>query len=150
MSKKKRGNKKPKITVVPNAGKRPKILNAPPPFRGGHIAWRFSGVDKNGPFSWAALEDPAEYKAVIESLSDMEPMNEAELGKNGCHFIPVKDISKDAKNRLIELQLDDLDELYSFRVMGAVRVFGIHRTHYMRVLWYDPKHGVCPAPKKNT
>ena len=143
-------SKKARFASEPKARKRVKIPNPPPAFRGGHIAWRFSGVDKNGPYSWAALENPAQYKSVIEALSSLETMGETELAERGCHFISTNNLSSDAKNRLVDLQLDDLDELYSFRVTGRSRVFAVHRTHYMRILWYDPDHAVCPAPKKNT
>jgi hypothetical protein len=50
----------------------------------------------------------------------------------------------------VDLKLDDLDTLFSFRVTGATRVFGVVRREYLRVLWYDPDHKVCPSKLKHT
>ncbi len=145
-----KGKKVPKIAAAPEAKKEPKIAAPPPTFRGGVIAWRFNAVDKNGPFSWLELSDPAEYKAVIEALADIETMQEAALDARGCHFISLSKLAKVAQDRLTELQLDDLDELYSIRLNGRGRVFCVHRPKYMRVLWFDPDHQVCPSVKKHT
>jgi len=142
--------KQPKIAVEPQVNKVPKILNPPPNFRGGHIAWRFNAADKNGPFAWSKLDNPEEYKRVIERLTDFETMNERDLENGGCHAISLENLSDEAQKRLRDIQIDDIDELYSFRIRGKPRVFGVHRETYMRVLWYDPDHKVCPAPKKHT
>lgn len=145
-----KGKKVPKIAAAPEAKKEPKIAAPPPTFRGGVIAWRFNAVDKNGPFSWLGLSDPVEYKAVIEALADIETMHEAALDARGCHFIALSKLAKVAQDRLTELKLDDLDELYSIRLNGRGRVFCVHRPKYMRVLWFDPDHQVCPSVKKHT
>jgi hypothetical protein len=144
------GKKIPKIVAAPEAKKEPRIAALPPSFRGGVIAWRFNAVDKNGPFSWLALDDPAEHKAVIEAMADIETMREADLDARGCHFIALGKLAKAAQDRLMELRLDDLDELYSIRLNGRGRVFCVHRPQYMRVLWFDPDHQVCPSVKKHT
>lgn len=114
------------------------------------MAWRFNAVDKAGPFAWTNLSNAAQHKSLIEKLAEFETMTEATLGSNGCHFIAVTDLSKEAQSRLVDIQLDDLDELYSMRINGKVRVHCVHRSHYMRVLWYDPEHKVCPSAKKHT
>ena len=114
------------------------------------LAWRFNAVDKGGPFAWTNLSDPSEYKSLIEKLAAFETMSEAELGSCGCHFIDVTDLCKEAQRRLVEIDLDDLDEIFSIRINGKVRIHCVHRPQYMRVLWYDPEHKVCPSPKKYT
>jgi hypothetical protein len=141
---------KPKLGAIPQPTKTPRVQQPPPGFRGGVLAWRFNAVDKGGPFAWSDLSDPVEFKALIEKLADFETMNEAALGGNGCHFIDVTDLSKEAQDRLIAIELDDLDQLYSMRIKGKMRVHCVHRPQYMRVLWYDPQHKVCPSPKKHT
>ena len=150
MMKRPQGKKIPKIARAPEAKKEPKIAAMPPSFRGGVIAWRFNAVDKNGPFSWLELDDPTEHKTVIETLADIETMHEAALAGRGCHFIALSKLAKKAQVRLTALDLDDLDELYSIRLNGRGRVFCVHRPQYMRVLWFDPEHKVCPSLKKNT
>lgn len=114
------------------------------------MSWRFNAADRNGPFAWSNLADGDVHKEVIETLAALETMTEGDLGAKGCHFIAVPSLCKEAKDRLSDLQLDDLDELYSIRITGKTRVFCIHREDVLSVLWYDPEHAVCPSPKKHT
>lgn len=114
------------------------------------ISWRFSRADKGGPFAWTALEDAGAYKALMERLHCFETMSEKEIGESGSHSIPLTSLSKEAQRRLQEIQQDDVDALMSFRINGPTRVFCIREREAMRVLWYDPEHLVCPAPKKHT
>lgn len=146
-----RGAKTPKTVISPLPQKRvPAPRVAVPSFRGKPITWRFSAVDKNGPFAWTNLHDGHHHKSVIESLASLETMTEAELGQRGCHFIETPKLSKEARDRLAEIRLDDLDEVYSIRVTGKQRVFCVHREGTLDVLWFDPEHAVCPSEKKHT
>lgn len=142
--------KGPKANVSIRPSKEPRIAAAPPSFRGGIISWRFNAVDKNGPFSWTNLSDGDEFMEVVDKLASLETMSEIEQGRRGCHFIEVTKLSSEARGRLTEIKLDDIDELYSIRLTGRGRVFCIHRKEYMRVLWFDPDHGVCISSKKHT
>lgn len=114
------------------------------------MTWRFNAVDRAGPYSWAALDDPAKFKQIIEHLSRCETLSEQDLARGGSHSIELHKLSKEARDRLVELKLDDVDSLFSIRCSGKERVFCIHRQQYLRVLWYDPEHSVCPSPKKHT
>jgi hypothetical protein len=71
------------------------------------------------------------------------------------HSLPLDALSKSAQVRLSELSLDDVDAVFSLRLTGTIRVYGIKDGRVLRVLWYDKYHGdpekaVCPARKKNT
>lgn len=143
-------NKEPKAKVSPLERKVPRVAAPPPTFRGGILSWRFNAADKNGPFAWSNLTNGDEFMAVIQKLTDIEPMSENDQQSKGCHFIQVEKLSRPAQDRLQVLQLDDLDEIYSIRLSGRGRVFCVHRPEYMRVLWFDPNHEVCPSIKKYT
>jgi hypothetical protein len=114
------------------------------------ISWRFSRIDKGGPFSWSDLAEPADYKAVMERLHCFETMCAREIRESGSHDIEIANLSKEARQRLQEIQQDDIDSLMSFRITGPKRVFCIREREVMRVLWYDPNHQVCPSIKKHT
>lgn len=77
-------------------------------------------------------------------------MESGAIERSGSHFIEIASLSKEATNRLIELKLDDLDGLFSFRIQGKPRIFCRTDSGYMDVLWWDPEHRVCPSPKKHT
>lgn len=143
-------NKTPKLARQPNPLKAPRIANDPPAFRGSIMSWRFNAVDKGGPFSWLGFKSAEEFRETVDKLAGYETMNEASLASAGCHAIPIPSLSTDARARLVELELDDLDELFSFRITGPKRVFGVVRPKYVRLLWFDPLHQVCPSPPKHT
>jgi hypothetical protein len=56
----------------------------------------------------------------------------------------------DARKRLEQLRLDDTDELFSLRLNGQERLWGIRSNDIFSLLWWDPKHEICPAPLKYT
>ncbi len=124
-----------------------KAKTGDPAISGSPLAWRFSGKDSGGPFSWSVLADGGKYKAVCERLHEFETKSWSEILESGCHPIEVSRLSKDAKARLAEIERDDLDELMSFRIQGAERVWAVQERNIMRVLWWDPTHQVYPTPK---
>ncbi len=138
------GKKEAKFGAEPRPAKEAKWASDPQLNDGGHLGWRFAGADRNGPFSWAALVDAGEYKAVQEKLHEFEKLNWAQIIATGSHPIPLDKLSKEARERLAAIRQDDIDELMSFRVMGEPRVWCIPHKNLMRVLWWDPKHQVCP------
>lgn len=121
----------------------PQIANKP-------LCWRFSSADKNGDWAWSNLSDPQDYMQVQQMLHDYESLNWPAITATGSHPIETHKLIKDAQVRLQELQLDDIEHLMSFRLTGACRVFCIQDENIMHVLWYDPLHKICPAPKKHT
>lgn len=143
-------NKTPKVAHLPSPKKEAKIASEPPNFRGGVLTWRLNAVDREGPFSWNGLQERNDFKEVVEKLANFETMSENEIRDSGSHPIEVGKLSKSARNRLIELELDDLDTVFSFRIMGKRRVIAVQRQRYMRLLWWDPEHQVCPSLKKHT
>ena len=77
-------------------------------------------------------------------------MNWDKIMKQGSHPIESRDLIKQARERLEDIKQDDADYLMSFRITGKSRVWCIPDRNIMRVLWWDPNHSVCPAPKKHT
>lgn len=97
--------------------------------------------------------EPDDQVEVLNRLRALEKMTWHQIkmdGKKRNHSIRVSDCSKGAQKRLSELELDDIDELFSMGVNGEARIIGIlARTTFM-ILWWDPKHQVCPSHKKHT
>jgi hypothetical protein len=151
--------KKPKAAFRPDPQKKPKAVANPqattkqprmPTIRGGPLVWRFSSIDKGGPFAWTTLTDPAEYKIAMEKLHHFETMEETVIRAQGSHPVPLGNLCKEAQQRLEEIEHDDADELMSFRLDGAGRVWCRIVSRIMTVLWWDPEHKVCPSLKKHT
>ncbi|MGV1927931.1 hypothetical protein ACQZ6S_21750 [Agrobacterium tumefaciens] len=149
MAKNNKKKKLPAIAKEPNPAKKAKFANDPS-VRGKPISWRFSSADKGGPYAWSALGNPEDFQEVINKLAEIETISENDLRQQGSHSIELHKLSPDAQERLRQIHHDDLDSLFSIRLMGAVRIHCIHHLNVMRVLWYDPEHQVCPATLKYT
>ena len=72
------------------------------------------------------------------------------VGKRSNHSVPVEQLCSQAKKRLEELRLLDLEELHSLRLSGEERIWGILTQNVITLLWWDPNHEVCPSELKNT
>lgn len=66
------------------------------------------------------------------------------------HLIAVSRLDKPARERLIELKQDDVDEVMSLGLTSKGRILGILENSVLRLLWWDPNHDACPSYKRNT
>lgn len=112
--------------------------------------WAFRIVDLQGPWGWDRME-AAVVVEVLTKLRDFESMTWLEIdGPTGSHGVALHRLSRQAQQRLTEIRQDDAAELFSLRITGKRRVWGILDEHVLRILWWDPGHQVCPSPKKHT
>lgn len=137
--------KQPKTDIEPNPQKRPKWADHH--IEGSPLAWRFSACDRGGPFSWAAIEGTNSLHDVISRLAAFEQMTWADIIRARCHPIECHRLEKPARDRLVEINQDDLDELMAFHITGPNRVWCIKDQNIMRVLWWDPEHQVYPVER---
>lgn len=120
------------------------------------MAWGFGKLDMEGPWGPLKIDADTWWKNLFPKLQNFETMTWADVqaasggrshGSNS-HFVPVENLSKNAKARLDELKQDDVDELFSLRLSGKERVYGIRDGRVLKVLWYDPDHEVYPVEVK--
>ncbi len=115
------------------------------------IAWHIHTIDKEGDWGWHNNIDERDVvEEVLDKLIVFERMTWAEIQRQGSHSLKVADICKEAKKRLQEIRQDDTDELFSLRLSGTKRILGIRDRRILKILWWDPKHTVCPSYKKHT
>jgi hypothetical protein len=146
---KKQRKKEPAISGdIPPPRKLPSYLGAPT-VENKHLTWRFSRADLGGPFSCAHLSCD-DLKQLWDKLRTFETKNAAELISTGSHPIPCCELEKEARDRLMEIHLDDLEEVYSFRMEGACRLFCMRYENMFCVLWWDAKHKACRSEKSHT
>jgi hypothetical protein len=62
-------------------------------------------------------------------------------GGNNHHAIAYDGLTKQAKIRLAEIKMDDIEEVFSLRFSGKLRLYGIRSLRVCRLLWIDPWHG---------
>lgn len=114
------------------------------------VGWHVRTIDRNGPWGWEEINAPTVWNHIFSKMRDFETMTWGEiLGKNN-HQISISEISPEAQRRLIEINQDDIEDLVSLRVDAKKRIWGIRDRHICKILWWDPKHTVCPAKKRHT
>ena len=85
----------------------------------------------------------AKLHEVMAKLAEFETMSIGDLHSAGSsHDVAVRLLTREAKRRLEEIERDDLDELYSFRIQARERVWCVKHENIMLVLWWDPNHEV--------
>lgn len=122
--------------------KQPKFLGTPA--LENRAAWRLSGADQGGPFSWTNMTD-AQRRSVWGRMAEFEKMTPSQLASTGSHRVSQSRMAKDAKERLRRIEMDDIEELWSFRVTGRQRFWCAKRENVYSLLWWDPDHRVCPS-----
>lgn len=120
-------------------------------------AWGFSILDHahSGKWSWG-INQPDVMK-IMEFLAAAEKRTWKEIRRDMAggnrrrgekhKFIPLSSVCKEAQDRLAELELDDQDNLFRFRLSGTERLWGVllPDDHMFYILWWDPDHQVCPS-----
>ena len=98
------------------------------------------------PFGWHEI-DSEKIRVVREKLGHFETMTWNEIliaGKKRNHTVLVDRLCAQARKRIREVQPDQ-EELVSLRLTGPERVWGILSEGVLTVLWWDPRHQVCPV-----
>ena len=78
---------------------------------------------------------------------EIEDFKHGEKNKTNSHSIEVSKLCKEAQNRLKNLNMDDVDEIYSLRLEGKLRIFGLRELNCLKILWIDREHEVCPSKR---
>ena len=112
--------------------------------------WSFQRLDIGGPWCISNINDANYFVEVLKKLGEFEKMNWSDLGSGGSHLIAISKLAKRAQERLIEIKQEDIDDLFSFRLKGKERMWGIMDNGVIRLLWWDPNHEVCLSHKKHT
>ena len=81
---------------------------------------------------------------------EIEKQTYGKDGKSKNHPIEKSKLIKEAQDRLKVLNQDDIDEIYSLRLDGQLRIMGIRENNCLKILWIDTNHEICPSNKKHT
>lgn len=115
----------------------------------GRPSWRFSTADIGGAFAWPS--GSSDEQRIVNKLRNFDSMTWNEIERDKHHFLTPTSLSKEAQKRLSALnRSDSVDSLFSFRLGAKERVICFRYGDLALLLWYDPKHLVCPSKKKHT
>lgn len=142
--------KKPRIVQEPHIQKQPTIGNYLASNDSGSVFWSFSLLDCDGPWGFNKICRDELHQLVTNGFKHKEGVSWAEIKSSGSHHVEKNKLIKNAQKRLAEIYLDDHDELFSMRLTGKKRIWGIRDGNIFKLLWWDPEHEVCPSYKKGT
>ena len=146
-----RDGKKPRVAYSPpTPAKVPRMAEDPVAFHKERPVWRMGRVDVGCvDWGWNLIEGGALHR-IRERLGAYETMTFREIlnkDATGCHDVETFRMASAAKKLTDKI---GVDSLFSLRITGEERVWGIRTGHVIELLWWDPGHAVCPSPKKNT
>jgi hypothetical protein len=142
-----RFDKKPKSATPPNMGhpiKRPRSAPAAASFMQRHISLVFQFLDEKKNWRCGGAACQCDGLGMLGFLKGMESRPWSDVYKNPKrdHPIPPSKLEKPAQERLAELRMDDLDEIWSFHINQLGRMWGYRHEHELRLLWLDMDHQV--------
>lgn len=117
--------------------------------------WKFARLDLDGNWGWSQIDKDGLLR-VLERLRAFESMTWREIEekktKHGpqCHPMEITSVTKEARDRLSEIQLTEAPQLYSLRCTGGERIWGYRLGRVFHIVWWDPDHTVCPVGKRGT
>jgi tetrahydromethanopterin S-methyltransferase subunit G len=103
------------------------------------------------PFGWHVI-DNIKFEEIRRRLSELEKLTWGEIliqQKHWNHTVQTEKLCKQAKDQLIEMRMDDLDEIVSLRLSNLERVWGVRLEGAMTLLWWDPDHSVWPTQPRH-
>lgn len=115
-----------------------------PDFHKLHPAWRIGLLEMCDPFGWHEL-DKSKLEDIRKRLTALEKLTWKEIlidQNHWNHIIQIGSLTKDARHRLTDLHLDDLDEMVSLRLSWQERIWGFRVEGALTLLWWDPAHNV--------
>lgn len=138
---------------IPPSTKSPRRSISPSVFNEMSPAWGFCKIDMCGKWGWGKITQEELKDKLLPRLKHYETMQWQDFTSDrpgSSHNIPLENIVREARNRLKEINQDDVDELFSLVITGERRVWGIKSGRVLNLLWWDPKHEICPATKSYT
>lgn len=136
--------------------KKPTNIEDPEAYLKKRPVWAFKQCDLEHE-KWSIKNDEAFFDNILSKLISYEGMTWGEIqsasgGKsvgNGTnnHFEYIANMSKDAQKRAKDIHLD-VDQLFSLRLTGKERLYGVLNNGIFSVLWYDSEHEIYPSAKK--
>lgn len=124
------------------------------------FAASWGSVDREGTWSWGVHRDyhktghqvrvesfVADYhqiKTWLEVVSETRTGKEEQIKKKHITY-SVGDLPREVRSRLADLEKDDNDEIFRFRMSNLERLYGFIRAADFEVIWFDPTHQIYPT-----
>jgi len=141
--------KVPKKNKDVSASKQPTTNVNPNSYLDKMPTWRFMKIDAEHE-KWSIKKCCDFNSDVLDKLVDFEQQTWGDItihAKKKNHHIDVNHLVREAQKRLEALKIYE-DQLFSLRLDGTTRLFGILQDGVFNIIWYDSNHEICPSQKK--
>ncbi len=138
-----KGNKTPKSSVIPDSFKSPRGGDRPQSILNTAFKWRTKGADFDGQWGWKNASTDVLFSIIIPKLHEFEGATWGVIqSKPHCHPVPLDEISREARERLMKIRGDAVDSLFSLLIRDKARLWGIKDRDILNLLWWDPQHSI--------
>lgn len=145
-------NKRTNASKTSKSGKRTSQTENPNSFYKKNPVWRFRRNDKTHDV-WSIRTCCDFNEQVMDKLHSFEGQTWGEIiNSNGVdthHYVYTSNLIKKAQERLHDLKVFD-DQLFSLRLNGKTRLYGILENGIYSIIWFDPEHEIYPSSKSHT
>lgn len=139
---------------IASNSKTPKHIEDPESFYDKIPVWSFKLLDNNY-VKWGFVHIKDINTTIIDKLKHYEGMTWGEIIKatggkkygNNNHFENVSDLIPEAQSRWRDLKLEEFDRIFSLRLTGEQRLYGILIDGVYKIIWFDPSHNIYKLKK---
>lgn len=147
-----------KKKMLPNSQaieqKKPVFASNPEAYLTKHPNWRFYHCVNTGKWDIGAHRSTQFWEIIWEGLKANERLTWQEIQSatkshgsgSKSHFVQVSSLCKDAQD-ILQKFFPDVDTLFSLRLDGKKRIYGIMDNGTLELLWYDENHEIYPCDR---
>jgi hypothetical protein len=141
--------KQPKAGAVPSGLKQPKIAEDPQAYSNMKACWRVRAIRLSSPYGWheLTLEELGEIQQKLAMFESMTWNEIFVIARKQNHAIPVSKLRCSIARKWMERNMPDQDTLWTLRLSGAERVWGVLSGGAYQVIFWDPEHLIFPTEK---
>jgi len=163
LEREKKEGKKARLLASLNVetSKQPRTQRDPNSIMQLNMKWCCKQADLDGKWSWGQERQWSEqdWNTIIQpNLEMFSGLTWADIfaqqtgtkeRHNKHHEMEISEIITEAINRWEEIELDQYDTIFRFRLSGKKRLWGYRITHTFKLVWWDPTHQIYPTKKKS-
>ncbi|HUX44658.1 MAG TPA: hypothetical protein VMV57_07905 [Terracidiphilus sp.] len=112
-------------------------------------SWRIKKIQMVDPYSFHQLT-AEELSRLRERLSNLETMTWNDIfvtAKKHNHSIPVHELRCEHARKWMKANMPDQLELWTLRVTGVERVWGVFSEGAYQIIFWDPQHRIYPSER---
>ena len=130
--------------------KNPLRLQDPSVFEDTFFRWRatdeyidYDDVD----WGWRQVTIDEFFQEILPRLQEYETMTWNDIfGRNSCHYWDINNMPTKARNKL-KSKYPQHDTFHQIDLEQPRRLLGWRDRQILFLIWYDPKHTVCPQER---